>query len=617
MATKLFLVALLVYGSVKAGTYKDRFLTQYNKIIDPNNQYFSKDGVPYHSSETLLVESTDYGHETDSEAFSYNVYLKAIYGAVSGDFEPFNNAWNMIEQFMIPELQENTDRYDPSNPGTSAGITVGEDPIFNEIKEAYNTSDIYIMHWLSDVDNIYGFGNIQGACELGPEADGPSLVNLGQGSLWEGFNTPTCDNFAYGAADGFHFSETGQATPSYQYGAGPDADARAVQASFWASQWAQKHGNLSVVQDTLRKAAKMGDFLRYSFFDRHFKQIGNCIGKETCQPAQDKNSSHFLISWGISWGGSLGTNGYSWRSGNSVAYYGYQNLVTAHGLVNDPNIRPKGATAISDWQTSLDQQLDLYEYLQTSQGAFAAGVTNSWNKVYGDPPQEYKDASFKGMWFDYQPGYADSNPWFGFQAWTADRVAQYYYLTGNTRAEAIITKWAKWVMSEITFDSDGDFTIPSNIKWEELPPNTQVTVTGYGQSIGAASATARTLSYYAAASGNAEAKEVAQKLLDALWDHHLTDRGISLVESFSGYTNFNHKLYIPLEGWSGKYPNGDLINENSTFLSVRSWFKQDPDWSMIEDYLNGGQVPQFAVHRFWEQADVAISLATYDLLFDE
>lgn len=99
------------------------------------------------------------------------------------------------------------------------------------------------------------------------------------------------------------------------------------------------------------------------------------------------------------------------------------------------------------------------------------------------------------MWFNYQPGYADSNPWFGFQAWTADRVAQYYYLTGtltitqpnepycilfslgNTRAEAIITKWAQWVMSEISFDSDEDFTIPSNIKWEELPPNTHVTVT--------------------------------------------------------------------------------------------------------------------------------------------
>lgn len=28
--------------------------------------------------------------------------------------------------------------------------------------------------------------------------------------------------------------------------------------------------------------------------------------------------------------------------------------------------------------------------MQTSSGAFAAGVTNSWTKNYGDPPQEYK-----------------------------------------------------------------------------------------------------------------------------------------------------------------------------------------------------------------------------------
>lgn len=52
--------------------------------------------------------------------------------------------------------------------------------------------------------------------------------------------------------------------------------------------------------------------------------------------------------------------------------------------------RPRAATAIEDWTVSLDRQLELYEYLQTSQGAFAAGVTNSWNKNYEDPPQEYK-----------------------------------------------------------------------------------------------------------------------------------------------------------------------------------------------------------------------------------
>ncbi|XP_050301761.1 exoglucanase B-like [Anthonomus grandis grandis] len=598
--------------NVKAEVYRDRFLEQYNKITNPESSYFSKDGVPYHTAETLVVESTDYGHETDSEAFSYNVYLKAVYGAITGDFEPFNDAWDMIERYMIPRLQTNSERYDPKNPGTASGITVGQDPIFQELLDAYNTTEVYIMHWLSDVDNIYGFGNIQGECELGPEANGPSFVNLGQGSLWEGFNTPTCDNFTYGGVNGFQFS-VGNARRSYNYGAGPDADARAIQAAFWASQWA----NTSTVSETLDKAAKMGDFLRYTFFDQHFKRAGNCIGELECPGTTDKNSSHYLISWGISWGGSLEDKGYSWRSGNSVCYYGYQNLVAAYGLINEPSIRPKAATAVEDWTVSLERQLELYEYLQTSEGAFAAGVTNSWNKSYANPPQEYKDASFYGMWFDYQPGYADANPWFGFQAWTADRVAQYYYLTKNERARKIIKKWTDWIISEITFDENGDFTIPSNIKWDGLPPDTKVTVTAYGQSIGSASATARTLSYYAAASGDTTAKKVAKNLLDALWNHHRTARGISLEESFSSYTNFNHKLYIPLANWSGVYPNGDVIDNNATFLSVRSWFKDDPDWSMVQDYLDGGAVPRFEVHRFWEQSDVAVALGVYYMLFNE
>ncbi|KAL1517943.1 hypothetical protein ABEB36_001639 [Hypothenemus hampei] len=614
--TKFVIFTLLLSGSL-AGKYGDLFLEQYNKIANASNKYFSKEGVPYHTSETLVIESTDYGHETDSEAFSYNVYLQAVYGALTGDFQPFNKAWDMIEQHMIPKLQINAERYNPSNPRNVSGITVGVDPIFNELKDAYNTSDVYIMHWLSDVDNIYGFGNIQGECELGPNANGPSFVNLGQGSLWQGFNTPTCDNFTYGASDGFQFSATGQGIPSYSYGAGPDADARAVQAAFWASQWAQERGNLSEIMPTLSRAAKLGDFLRYTFFDPYFKQAGNCIGKEECPGSQNKSSAHYLISWGISWGGSLSEPGYSWRGGHSVSYYGYQNLVAAHGLINDLNIKPKAPTAIDDWKISLDRQLELYEYLQTSQGAFVAGVTNSWNKSYGNPPQEYKDGAFHGLWFEHQPGFADANPWFGFQAWTTDRVAQYYYLTNNTRAKAITSKWVDWAMSVITFDENGDYTLPFNIKWEGLPPNATVSVTSYAQSIGSASATARTLSYYAAASGDSKAKEVAKKLLDGIWNHHRTEKGVGFEETFSQYTNFNQKLYIPLAGWSGIYPNGDVINENSTFLSVRSWFKKDPDWPIIQNYLDGGAVTKISVHRFWEQADFAIALATYDMLFNE
>ncbi|CAG9761380.1 unnamed protein product [Ceutorhynchus assimilis] len=352
-------------------------------------------------------------------------------------------------------------------------------------------------------------------------------------------------------------------------------------------------------------------------FDQHFKQVGDCIGKEDCPGVSDKGSAHYLLSWGISWGGSLGDNGYHWRMGNSVCYYGYQNLVAAHGLLNEASMRPRGATAIEDWQHSLERQLELYEYLQTSQGAFAAGVTNSYNKNYDDPPQEYKDHSFYGMWFDYQPGYADANPWFGFQPWTADRVAQYYYITGNERAKNITSKWVSWVISEIHFNENGDFTIPTNLKWEGLPPNTVVTITGRGTGANSASCTARTLAYYAARSGDTQAREVSKKLLDALWSFHQTDKGYANVETFTQYSNFNNPLFLPLANWSGIYPNGDVINSNSTFLSVRSWFKKDPNWEKVQKYLDGGEAPSFPVHRFWENADLAISLAVYDMLFNK
>jgi len=48
------------------GEYAQRFLAQYDKIKDPANGYFSPQGIPYHSVETLLVEAPDYGHETTS-----------------------------------------------------------------------------------------------------------------------------------------------------------------------------------------------------------------------------------------------------------------------------------------------------------------------------------------------------------------------------------------------------------------------------------------------------------------------------------------------------------------------------------------------------------------------
>ena len=51
------------------------------------------------------------------------------------------------------------------------------------------------------------------------------------------------------------------------------------------------------------------------------------------------------------------------------------------------------------------------------------------------------------MAYDEAPVYHDppSNEWFGFQAWSMDRVAQYYYVTGDARAKVVLDKWVGWV----------------------------------------------------------------------------------------------------------------------------------------------------------------------------
>src|ERR1700730_17421786 len=82
--------------------YTQNFLTQYNKIHNSANGYFSPQGIPYHSVETLIVEAPDYGHESTSEAFSFWLELEATYGQNTGNWTPFNNAWTTMEQYIIP-----------------------------------------------------------------------------------------------------------------------------------------------------------------------------------------------------------------------------------------------------------------------------------------------------------------------------------------------------------------------------------------------------------------------------------------------------------------------------------------------------------------------------------
>ncbi|MBP2705785.1 cellulose binding domain-containing protein [Microbispora sp. RL4-1S] len=624
--------------------YVQNFLKMYNKIHDPANGYFSPQGVPYHSVETLMVEAPDQGHETTSEAFSYYLWLEAMYGKVTGDWSKFNTAWTTMEKYIIPSHadQPTNDKYDASKPATYAGewnninqypsqldnsVSVGSDPIAGELKSAYGTSDIYGMHWLLDVDNTYGFGR------CGDGTTKPAYINTYQRgpeeSVFETIPQPSCDTFKFGGPNGFLDLFTGDQSyaKQWKYTNAPDADARAVQAAYWALTWATEQGKQSQVSTAVANAAKMGDYLRYSMYDKYFKQPG-CTST-SCPAGTGKNASNYLLSWYYAWGGAYDTSaGWAWRIGSSHNHSGYQNPLAAWALSNVNALKPKGSTAVSDWTTSLTRQVQFYRWLQSAEGAIAGGATNSWEGHYAAPPSTLP--KFFGMAYDWEPVYHDppSNQWFGFQAWSMERVAEYYYATGNANAKTILDKWVSWALANTTVNSDGSYQFPSTLKWTGQPDSSfsgtgmpaantglHVSIVDYTDDIGVAGSYAKLLMFYAAKANNTQAKTTAKALLDGIWQYHQDSKGVSVPETKTDYQRLDDPIYVP-SGWTGKMPNGDTINSNSTFISIRSWYKNDPDWPKVQAYLDGtASAPVFHYHRFWAQVDVATALGQYGVLF--
>jgi Glycosyl hydrolase family 48 len=632
-----------------ADPYADAFVTQYNKIKDPANGYFSPQGVPYHAVETLIVEAPDHGHETTSEAFSYWMWLEAAYGRITGDWAPFNAAWEAAERYIIPTQtdQPTNGGYNPSSPATYApewpdpsrypsaldtSVAVGQDPIAGELQSAYGSPNIYGMHWLMDVDNVYGYGNTAGTgAENGPSASGPCYINSyqrgSQESVWETIPQPCTDQFRYGGPNGYLDLFIGDQSYAQQwkYTNAPDADARAIQATYWAVQWATAQGNAGAISASAQRAAKMGDYLRYAMFDKYFKRVGDCVGAGSCPAGDGRSSQHYLLSWYFAWGGGLAGANWAWRIGDGASHHGYQNPMAAYALTNVSTLRPRGASAATDWNTSLQRQLEFLQWLQSAEGAIAGGATNSWDGQYGTPPAG--TPTFYGMAYDWQPVYHDppSNNWFGMQAWGMERWAEYYYVTGNATVKAVLDKWVAWVVPEITV-SGADFRIPSTLEWSGAPggdwqsgttsvdnSGLHVSIVEYGTDLGVASALVKTLLYYAAKAGDTATADVARQLLDALVAH-ADSIGVGVEETRADYNRFDDPVFVP-NGWSGTMPNGDPIQSGATFISIRSWYRDDPQWPKVQAYLDGGAAPTFTYHRFWAQAGIAIALAVQAELF--
>ncbi len=631
--------------------YTQRFLDLRAKMNDPTNGYFSPDGVPYHSVETLMAEAPDYGHETTSEAYSYWIWMEAMYGGISGDWAPLNNAWSIMEATAIPNSQQQptSSSYDPASPATYAGeyplpdyypspfennVPVGVDPVSADLTATYG-SDIYAMHWLFDCDNFYGYGN------LGDGVSTPSYINTfqrgEQESVWETVPHPSWEDFSWGSNEGTGFLKLFIDDPNpakqWRYTNAPDADARAVQAMYWATQFTKEQGLDPASTIPIAKASKMGDFVRLSMFDKYFKPIG--VQDKMGAGATDYQSSHYLLSWYFAWGGPLTSQGWAWRVSSSHSHFGYQNPVAAYALSEVDELMPISSTGSRDWGKSMERQLEFYTWLQSAEGAIAGGATNSLNGNYSAYPAG--TATFYDMAYQEHPVYHDpgSNQWIGMQAWSMERVAELYYISNNVMAKNLLEKWIEWIKSEVHFFDDGTFEIPATLEWTGQPntwnpsnpsanTNLHVSVKEYGVDLGISACLAKAFTYYAAATEkygtlDAEVQGIAKELLDRIWSNYYEEDGIGVAveEKCTSFKRFfEQEVYVP-DGFSGTMANGDVIEPGVTFIELRSKYRDDPNFAALEAAYNAGEDYKTKFHRFWAQADIALANAEYGRLFGE
>jgi hypothetical protein len=206
-------------------------------------------------------------------------------------------------------------------------------------------------------------------------------------------------------------------------------------------------------------------------------------------------------------------------------------------------------------------------------------------------------------------------------------------MTNNATAKAIMDKWVGWVKTVVQLPADGTFQIPSEIDWSGQPDTwvpsnpganagLHVIVKSYGTDIGIAACLAKALTYYAAATKkygtlDDSARSIAQQLLDRIWTNYwegATGKGLGVVEERKDFRRFDSIVYVP-NGWTGKMPNGDVIQPGVTFLGLRSKYKSDPQYAALRAALTAGKNYSTTFHRFWAQSDVALANAEYGFFF--
>ena len=680
-----------------------------NGFLSKNNNGSGSFGIPYHARETLCVEAPDYGHETTSEAMSYIAWVTAMHdvlakkGVISGSEGDLQKGWKTLEA-IIPGCSKNAygadTQYDTfwdiaSGKVGDKGIkadAMSEEPVpenypskqrkggdaFNPIAadfaSAYSSDNgYYLMHWLADVDDWYGFGGGKGQF---------TFINTfqrgEQESCFETVPQPCLEELKYGMptdagkddGNGIKaiFNGVGKVPKQYAFTNAPDAEDRAIQAIYFASMNGVNCGDITGL------AAKMGDQCRNDMFDKYYKAIG-CQNLNAPSEKNKEDSQHYLMAWYTSWGGQLeaswGKYQWAWQIGGSHSHQFYQNPLAAYALAYDSvmskEMKAKGA--VEDYKKSVKRQIELYLWLQSKDGPFAGGCTNSKNGDYSK--YDSSDPLFYDMAYVEHPVYADpgSNHWIGNQVWSTQRLAELYYyvvkdgdlskgetyggLSLQEALEALLDRWVEWFVENTQIgytDEDGNelpYAIPSSLDWTGKPASwdgkydpkandgLSCKITAYGMSdTGCVSSLCNTLIYYAKAHNvpasaamtddntdlAAKGLRLANLLMSAQWELARDEYGLAFEESNGSLKRvFEQEVFIPTD-YEGTMPDGSVLRNGATFSSIRESYAKDPMYQELKKVYDADKSTEgykYKLHRFWHMGDVMMTTGTMALLYPD
>ncbi|ORX85904.1 Six-hairpin glycosidase [Anaeromyces robustus] len=583
------------------------FLGIYNKhykALNLNNStslYYSPDSIPYTAIETLYIDqSVDYGHITTIKEQAYKLYIETLQGKISGKWKSFVNAWNIFENSMIPkeENQRGCKQF-----YSTQDISNAQDMLYKELNQYYETCSIYLPHYQIDTDNWNKYFN---------NKNKKRFVNTykknNKDSIWTSVIYPSLiinDNIVNP-----YVNIEKEERKQWEYISDSKYVSKIIESIYWANNWTSNQKKNKFMKLVLNKITKMSDYMLYF--------INNDASLQSFNSDSTDENKNYLLSRYFSWKGSIHGKWLTKKIISNIIGIGSQNPFVAYILSNVKEFNSENPNSVNKWKKSYKRQIEFIRWLQSSEGAIVG------NAKY---PSNIDDINHKSSFYDliFTSSNEEENDLFSTQCFVFESIAELYYITKDKDIEIILFKWLDWVLSVFHLTSDRSFRIPNKLSFEGHPekwkPNTSiedhendnlnVIVEDYNNNIGVAASLSKILLLVGKKNNNDDYLTLGRDILEKIELINKDEYGYATEEIFYNYRLFNKKLPIQKD-FKGVYGQSAKINDKSTFISIRPYYKKDKNWKIIKSYLNDGTpVPSFKYHRFWEQCEILLAQGLY------